>query len=212
MDLTIKNLSYSHSHDSRSQAHLFEIPDLKIQTGEHVLIKGPSGSGKSTFLNCLSGILSPTSGSIAYAQKDLTRLLPAEIQTFRKNHIAYVFQNFSLIEYLTPLENTLLNPSGTPEEARQILHLLGLEKQSSKQVRYLSMGERQRVAIARALTGTQSVVLADELTSSLDKHATSNVMTLLKSLKKEATIICVSHDERIESFFDRILNFEDFCS
>ena len=122
----------------------------------------------------------------------------------RKENISLVFQNYNLIDYLTPVENVRL---GGKEDAMSLLRAMGLDEiQSRRNVMQLSGGQQQRVAIARALASNAPVLLADEPTGSLDRKNGHMVMDILHQLNAEGkTVIMVTHDETIIRQNDKII-------
>jgi len=191
--------------------NLFFVKEFRVESGESVLIKGPSGKGKSTFLHLLAGLVNPVSGSLFYDSINFIQLNENEKCTFRRQHISFIFQKLNLIDHLTPIENIELGSKTQlgDAEIKKTLDLVGLGGKESERTSSLSLGEQQRVAIARTLVSTSQIVLADEPTSSLDEDNTNSIMALLLKSTKEKTLIAVSHDQRIEKHFNRVIQFED---
>lgn len=177
---------------------------LTIRAGAFVSIMGPSGSGKSTLLHILSGLDSPTSGSVRCGDVDLHRGGDRVLSAFRRRHLGFVFQQFHLLPVLTARENILLPlllDGRRPEEGyfRRLTALLGLEERLEHLPHELSGGQQQRVAIARALIAGPEVIFADEPTGNLDSRSGDEVMTLLKQLHGELgkTLVVITHDAAI---------------
>ena len=127
----------------------------------------------------------------------------------RKNNISLVFQNYNLIDYLSPLENIRLVNSKASEE---ILLKLGLDKsQIKRNVMKLSGGQQQRVAIARALVSEAPVILADEPTGNLDESTAGEIIEVLKKLAKERNkcVIVVTHSKEVARAADTILELNN---
>lgn len=203
------------------------VDDLAIAPGEHCLLTGPSGSGKTTLLGLLGGVLKPQSGSVTVLGQRLDTMRATGCDAFRAAHIGVVFQLFNLVPYLPVLENVLLpcrfsaerraraiaggqNPRAS---ARSLLDRLGLGPALlSRPVTALSVGQQQRVAVARALLGAPEIVLADEPTSALDAETSQEFMTLLfeESSASGSTIIFVSHDQSLASYFRRRIDVRAF--
>lgn len=190
---------------------LFSINMLKIKQGQRVLIRGASGKGKSTFLHLLAGLLSPAKGSIRVGDFLISQSSEAESSDFRRKNIGIVFQKLNLIDYLTVFENVLLSSQNDRERALAALNSVSLGSKIEARTSVLSLGEQQRVAVARVLAGNAKVVLADEPTSSLDLKNTNQVMETLLNSIRDKTFIVVSHDERIEKYFDQMIDFEEYC-
>ena len=156
------------------QQVLFDI-NFTINPGEFVTIMGPSGSGKSTCMNIIGVLDTATSGTYKLYGKDTTTLTPDDMATIRNEYIGFVFQNFNLLSKRTVLDNVMLPlmyrgwvMNDRIKRAREMLHLVGLEKFETYFPTQLSGGMKQRVAIARALAGNPKLILADEPTGSLD--------------------------------------------
>jgi putative ABC transport system ATP-binding protein len=192
--------------------------DLELDRGEVVLVMGPSGSGKTTLLSMLGGLLRPTSGELWIDGVDITALSEREIAGFRARRFGFIFQDFNLLKALSASENVevALNLAGArgraaAERATELLSTLGLERRLAFSPDKLSGGERQRVAVARAIANHPALILADEPTANLDSRRGAETMRLLRRLAKEdgATVLIVSHDERLREIADRVLWLED---
>jgi ABC-type lipoprotein export system ATPase subunit len=195
------------------QRPLFHIPKLEIKGGEKILIKGASGTGKTTFLHLLSGLFSPNEGSIVIGETDLASLSEEHRTVFRRKNIGIVFQKLNLIEHLTAIENIelALTAGADLKKAGVALKAVGLSGREHDRTSVMSLGEQQRVAIARVMAGNAQLVFADEPTSSLDeKNAFQALELLLKACEKK-TLIVVSHDHRIEKYFSKIIDFNEWC-
>lgn len=197
----------------------FELPRLEVPSGEKVLIVGPSGSGKSTLLSLVCGIVRPDRGRAVVDGVDLASLSSGRRDRFRAETIGIVFQMFNLLPYATALENVLLALAFAPArrrrvrgrervEALRLTDALGLPEHLVVETPAveLSVGQQQRVAVARALIGGPSLIVADEPTSALDASAQSAFLDVLFERVAEAgaTLLMVSHDERLSGRFDRV--------
>ena len=191
---------------------------LTVYRGEMVAIMGPSGSGKTTLLNCLSGLDTIDEGMILIAGKELARL-PDDVRSeFRARHMGFVFQLFNLIPVLSALENvelpallTGIRPSEARRRAWAVLEQVGLADRAGHKPAELSGGQQQRVAIARALVNQPDIIWADEPTGNLDTETADEVMALLRRLNREngQTFVIVTHDPRIGSMCDRVIQMRD---
>ncbi|MEP7097344.1 MAG: ABC transporter ATP-binding protein [Dokdonella sp.] len=191
---------------------------IEVFAGELTLISGPSGCGKSTLLAILSGLLRPDSGRVVALGEDLARLAPTALEQFRLQHTGFVFQGFNLFPALTALEQVALplgylglaNPVAR-ERARAALSEVGLGSRMQLRPAELSGGEKQRVAIARALAKEPQLLFADEPTSALDAGNGQIVIDTLHEIAGThgATVLCVSHDQRLIAHADRVLAMED---
>jgi putative ABC transport system ATP-binding protein len=203
-----------------------DIPAFEAMPGETVFLFGPSGSGKSTLLGLLGGVLMPERGHVALLGEDLGTKRARERDQFRADHIGFIFQQFNLLPHLSMLENVLLpcrfsrrrtacamtQGGSAQEEARRLLHALGLDPERQRQrVAELSVGQQQRVAAARALLGRPEILIADEPTSALDAERQSDFLNLLlhESQHAQSTVIFVSHDRRLASHFTREVSLQD---
>lgn len=193
--------------------------DLSIEAGEFVALLGRSGSGKSTLLNLLSGLDSPTAGSVRIGGEDLAALDPDGLAHYRSTQIGIVFQSFHLLPGRTALANVEmpLVLDGEPREERReraaaALDAVGLGDRAHHRPSELSGGEQQRVAIARALVRNPALLVCDEPTGNLDSTTADGVTELLLTLQRErgVTIVLVTHDEELaRRCASRIVVLED---
>ena len=201
--LSMNKVSYQYKE--ARQSVLSQI-DQEFEAGKFYAIIGKSGSGKSTLLSLLAALDNPTSGKILFEGEDIQEKGDSY---HRKHHISLVFQNYNLIDYLTPLENIrLVNPAATKE----ILLQLGLEESHvNRNVLKLSGGQQQRVAIARALVSEAPIILADEPTGNLDEQTAGEIIDVLKSLAKERNkcVIVVTHSKEVANAADTILELHE---
>jgi putative ABC transport system ATP-binding protein len=187
--------------------------DLDLYEGEFVVLLGPSGSGKSTLLNILGGLDTPTSGTVRYADHDLSLQDDALMTQYRRSHVGFVFQFYNLIPSLTARENVALvteiaeNPM-TPEEA---LARVGLAERMDHFPAQMSGGEQQRVAIARAVAKRPQVLLCDEPTGALDAQTGVLVLDVIARVNQElgTTTVVITHNAVIAAMADRVLYFGD---
>jgi putative ABC transport system ATP-binding protein len=202
------------------KVHLQVIKDssLAILPGELTLVIGPSGSGKSTMLSMMSGLLRPDTGRVLALGVNLWTLGETALDRFRLEHCGFVFQGFNLFSGLTALENVVLplqylgvRGAQAATRARQVLDEVGLGSRIHLRPAELSGGEKQRVAIARALVKNPALIFADEPTSALDKSNGQIVIDLLKRIASDrgATVLGVTHDPRLLSHADRVIELED---
>ena len=201
--LSMNKVSYQYKE---ARQNVLSQIDQEFEAGKFYAIIGKSGSGKSTLLSLLAALDSPTSGKILFKEEDIQEKGDSY---HRKHHISLVFQNYNLIDYLTPLENIrLVNPQATKE----ILLQLGLEESHvNRNVLKLSGGQQQRVAIARALVSEAPIILADEPTGNLDEQTAGEIIDVLKALAKERQkcVIVVTHSKEVANAADTILELRE---
>ncbi len=191
---------------------------LHVASGEFVAVMGPSGCGKSTLLHLIGGLDRPTDGIVRIEGQDLSALDDDDLTDLRRERIGFIFQFFNLIPTLDALGNTALplvlggmRPADAQLRAAEWLERLEVADRSTHRPEELSGGQRQRVAIARALVTEPSLILADEPTGNLDSSAAADFAVLLRETvdRWERTILLVTHDVRISSYADRILQMKD---
>lgn len=191
---------------------------MATHPGELTIIIGPSGSGKTTLLGLLSGLLRADQGEILSLGVNLQSLDSAGLERYRSRHSGFVFQGFNLFGPLTAREQVMLPlryATGFSEDlgvvADRALAEVGLAEKAHLRPMELSGGEKQRVAIARAIAKAPSLLFADEPTSALDSANAERVVALFRTLahRKNSTIICVTHDERLLRHADRVFHLCD---
>nr|WP_287904256.1 ABC transporter ATP-binding protein [Chloroflexus sp.] len=191
---------------------------ITVTAGEFVVLLGKSGSGKSTLLNLVSGIDTPTSGTIWVAGQRLDQLSECERTLFRRRSIGFVFQFYNLAPTLTALENVLLplelngqRGAAARSAALAMLDAVGLANRAHTYPDRLSGGEQQRVAIARALVHNPDLVLADEPTGNLDSDTGAQVLDLLDRLTRQVgkTLVMVTHSREMIGVADRVLQLRN---
>jgi putative ABC transport system ATP-binding protein len=191
---------------------------LTIEAAQLTLISGPSGCGKSTLLSIMSGLQRPDAGSVVALGEDLWRGDRRTLDRFRLLHTGFVFQGFNLFPALTALEQVMLplgymavDDADAARRAQETLDEVGLAARAHLLPAELSGGEKQRVAIARAVVKRPQLLFADEPTSSLDAANGQIVIDTLRRIAHEhgTTVLCVSHDPRLVTHADRVLEMED---
>ena len=182
-----------------------------IKQGELVIILGSSGAGKSTLLNILGGMESVS--EVIVNGKDIAEYYPKQLTRYRRNEIGFVFQFYNLIPNLTAKENVELANElvANPIDAEVALKEVGLENRINNFPSQLSGGEQQRVAIARAIAKNPSLLLCDEPTGALDYQTGKKVLKILqdRSLKKNSTVIIVTHNAALAPIADKIIRIQD---
>lgn len=190
-----------------------DIAALRVEAEECVAVTGPSGSGKTTFVNIITGLARPDTGRVLWGTEDIAALPETRRDRLRAETIGLVLQDFHLFPGLSALDNVLLPArlcraasAATVRQAETLLARVGLTRHTQA-IETMSRGELQRVAVARALLRQPKVLVADEPTASLDPDNGAEVIDLLISLAREtgATLIAISHDERLVRRMDREL-------
>ena len=213
----LENLTKTY-HRREEPVHALDNVSLEIEGGGFVAITGSSGSGKTTLLLTLGGLIRPTSGKVAFANRSLYDLTANRLASYRAHSIGFVLQTFNLIPYLTAIENVVVpmllcngSVADRSEKAAALLDKLGLARRMDFLPRELSVGQQQRVAIARALANDPEVILADEPTGNLDPGLSSEVLDILRQLNESdgKTIVMVSHDPKSGQVAGRNLKLED---
>jgi len=173
---------------------------MEVQEGEVLVICGPSGSGKSTFIRCINRLEQHQEGEIIVDGIELTNDLK-NIEAIR-SEVGMVFQSFNLFPHLTVLQNVTLAPiwvrkksrSESEEKAMELLTRVGIPEQASKFPGQLSGGQQQRLCIARTIAIEPEIILMDEPCSALDPISTLKIEETMHELKKNYTIIIVTHN------------------
>ena len=189
---------------------------LAVEKGELVAIMGDSGSGKSTLLHMLAGVDKPTEGQVLIQDVDITSLNEKEMTIFRRRNIGLIYQSFNLIPNITVEKNILLplmldQRKPAPAFFEEVIQTLRIDNKLKRFPHQLSGGEQQRVAIARSLITRPAIILADEPTGNLDRKNSEEVTSLFRLVNQRfhATILLVTHDEKIALSCERIMFMVD---
>lgn len=199
--MEIKGVRYSYDN----KRNILKNVNAGLETGKMYAILGPSGCGKTTLLSLLGGLDSPVEGQILYNGEDIEK---AGLASHRKNNVAFIFQSYNLIDYLTPRENVALTSKLPP---LPILERVGLtEEESKRNVLKLSGGQQQRVAIARALASDANVILADEPTGNLDEDTAAEITEILSECahQMKKCVIIVTHSNELAKQADVIFRLK----
>ena len=211
----LKNINLNYLLNGNNIKILKNI-NFEIKKNERVAIIGESGSGKTSLLMLMSGLESPTNGSIVFDKEDLSKINEKRRTEIRRKKIGLIFQQFYLIPNYTALENVMFpmqinKINNEKEKATSILEDFGLINRKNNLPSELSGGEQQRVAIARAISFDPEIILADEPTGNLDRKNTELVSNLLLeySRKKKICLILVTHNMNLARKCDRIMKLVD---
>jgi putative ABC transport system ATP-binding protein len=209
--LVVEGLTKRHGSGAGAVDALAGV-DLTFARGTFTAVMGPSGSGKSTFLACVAGLERPTSGRVLLEGTDVTAWDEARRTRMRRDRIGFVFQDFSLVSYLSAEENVALparlaGRRADPLAVKLALARVGIEHRAKYLPSALSGGQQQRVAIARALVAQPAVMLADEPTGALDSATAREVLRLLRSAVDDLaqTTVMVTHDPVAASYADTVV-------
>lgn len=199
--LEARNIKYSYDGNKA----VLKNVSIEFEVGKIYAILGPSGCGKTTLLSLLGGLDSPSEGQVLFEGVDIEK---EGLAFHRKNNVAFVFQSYNLIDYMTPAENVALTSKLPP---LPILERLGLTKEEAKRnVLKLSGGQQQRVAIARALASDASVILADEPTGNLDEDTAVEITAILKECahQMQKCVVIVTHSNDLAKQVDVVLRLK----
>lgn len=191
--------------------------NLDFNVGEFVAITGESGSGKSTLLNVLSSLDTYEEGKLYINNEDISNYSIDELDTYRRDFIGFVFQDYNIIDSYTVYQNVAMALTvqgySKAEKHKKVLELIekvGLTKQLKQKAIKLSGGEKQRTVIARTLAKDCPILVCDEPTGNLDRESARNVLSLLHEIGKDKLVIIVTHDfDSVKEFSSRKIRLYD---
>lgn len=192
--------------------------DLELLAGQITVLMGASGSGKSSLLHLLSGLDTPTEGTVWLDGRPMADFADAEIARWRALHMGFVLQQNNLMPMLTIEENVAapLIMAGwrrgkALDRAGELLSAVGIYERRGHWPSGVSGGEAQRAAVARSCVGEPKVIFADEPTGSLDSSSGEAVLGIFRDIAKRtgAAALLVTHDQRVAAIGDRILKVRD---
>ncbi|RJG09077.1 sn-glycerol-3-phosphate ABC transporter ATP-binding protein UgpC [Pseudomonas cavernicola] len=172
--------------------------ELKIDSGEFLILVGPSGCGKSTLMNCIAGLESITGGAILVDEADISGMSPKD------RDIAMVFQSYALYPTMSVRDNIAFGlkirkmpQTAIDEEVARVARLLQIEHLLARKPGQLSGGQQQRVAMGRALARRPKIYLFDEPLSNLDAKLRVEMRTEIKLMHQrlKTTTVYVTHDQ-----------------
>ncbi|MFA6625130.1 MAG: ABC transporter ATP-binding protein, partial [Bacilli bacterium] len=214
--LTLDNINKTYEVKKGPSVRALCDVSLSFSDTGLVFILGKSGSGKTTLLNIMGGLDRPDSGKILFRDRDLLSSSSKDLESYRREDVGFVFQDYNLIPELSVGENVSLSLEliGDASERRgkveKALESVGLKGFYGRMPSELSGGQRQRVAISRAIVKSPSLILADEPTGALDSKTSEDLLSLLKSLSLSRLVIVVSHDRDLaDKYADRIIEIAD---
>lgn len=215
--LKAEKLSKSFSSGGAMQ-HVLKNIDLQLYKGDFTVIMGSSGAGKSTLLYALSGMDTPTLGTITFGDKVISDLTQDGLAVFRRNHCGFVFQQIYLIDTMSVMDNVLSagllvnkDKKALIAKAKKLFAAVDIpEKTQKKFPTQISGGEAQRVGIVRALINSPQILFADEPTGALNSKTGLDVLnTLTKFNEQGQSVVMVTHDMRSARRGNRILYLKD---
>jgi iron(III) transport system ATP-binding protein len=171
---------------------------LKVDAGELFFLLGASGCGKTTLLRCIAGLETPTSGSIFFGEREVTRMPP------HKREAAMVFQSYALWPHLTVgqniafgLEERRVPKAEIKRRVEEALEMVQLPGYGGRSIDQMSGGQQQRVSLARALVVKPKCLLLDEPLSNLDAQLRVEMRREIRRIVKEngLTAVYVTHDQ-----------------
>ena len=190
---------------------------FSVESGEYVAVMGESGSGKTTLLNLLAALDRPTGGTVLLGGQNLAEIPEERAAAFRRDHLGFVFQDFSLLDTFS-LEDNILLPLVLQGKSRgemksrlvPLADRLGISDLLKKYPYEVSGGQKQRAAVARALITHPQLVLADEPTGALDSKAAGELLRLFEAVNRDGqTILMVTHSVQAASHAGRVLFIKD---
>ncbi|MDO5344364.1 MAG: ATP-binding cassette domain-containing protein [Lachnospiraceae bacterium] len=199
--IEVSNLSYYYTKERM----ILNGINLVLENGKLYVIFGPSGCGKTTLLSLLGGLDEAKEGTIVIDGREVREI---GLDKLRKEKVSFIFQNYNLIDYMTPIENVQLTARVDP---LPVLESMGLTAEEAKRnVLRLSGGQQQRVAIARALASQNPIILADEPTGNLDEGTAKEIMGILKDAARihNRCVVLVSHSREAAEIADKVFELK----
>ncbi len=219
MLIELDEVTKIYNQDQVNEVVALDSVNLQVESNSMVCLRGASGSGKSTLLSIIGCVFQPTSGRVAIAGKQLSRLPDRFMTLHRRRNIGFIFQKFNILPALNVRDNITLPliPLGIPpaqmrEKAEKLMERFSITHRQNFPAGQISGGELQRVAIARALINDPPLILADEPTAHLDSRLSEEFMSMMAALKSAGkTIIITSHDPLVtkHSSIGRIIDIKD---
>lgn len=215
--LETKDLCKTYIVDKNSNNVLQNV-NFRVEEGEFVSIMGPSGSGKSTLLYTVSGMDSITAGQVIFDGDDISKMNEKELSKIRLHKMGFIFQQMYMMKKLCIMDNIVLPGYQAGVEKREeinkraedLMRRLEIIDTADREITEVSGGQLQRACLCRALINKPAVLFADEPTGALNSKASYEVMKeLLKANQSGATVVMVTHSERVAAISDRIIYLVD---
>lgn len=218
-DILLKTDSLSKSFSSGGALqHVLRNIDLTLYRGDFTVIMGASGAGKSTLLYALSGMDTPTLGTITFGDEDISDLSQDGLAVFRRRHCGFVFQQIYLIDGMSIMDNVLAagllvskDKKALAGRAKELFEAVGISPETQRKFpTQISGGEAQRVGIVRALINSPQILFADEPTGALNSKTGLDVLDMLTGFNEQGqSVVMVTHDMRSARRGNRILYLKD---
>ncbi|GEO74424.1 phosphonate-transporting ATPase [Levilactobacillus namurensis DSM 19117] len=214
--LELKDIRKSYRMN-KSEFPVLKGISLEFDRGEFVSILGESGGGKTTLMNIIGGLDAQYEGDVLLNGQSLRQASTKQLDTYRRQTIGFIFQNFNLISHLSILDNVMVSLQMTKlsrkeqrDRATDLLDQVGLKEHRHKHPNQLSGGQKQRVAIARALASDPDIIIADEPTGALDSQNTKEILALMDDIAASGKlVICVTHSQEVADHGTRIVHMAD---
>jgi ABC-type lipoprotein export system ATPase subunit/ABC-type antimicrobial peptide transport system permease subunit len=209
--IQLKDVTKTHINSRNSKVEALKGINLELPSKGFMLLVGDNGSGKSTLLSILGCLDSVTSGQFLVDGRDFAQLKQSDLDDWRGKDVAFVFQEYNLLQSYTVAENirlgkTLSGETMTDEEISKLLKKVRLEGFEHRYPKDLSGGERQKVAVARALARNPRLILVDEPTAQADEQSTISLLEILKEISKNILVVIISHKTTlVTKYADRII-------
>ena len=217
--LEVQDLCKTYVIDKR-QNNVIRNVSFTVEDGDMVAIMGPSGSGKSTLLYSVSGMDKPTSGTVLFDGKDITKLTANELAEVRLDKMGFIFQQMYMMKNLTILDNIVLpaieskkgseSKSDKIKRAEELMRKLSIIDIADNDINEVSGGQLQRACICRSMINNPKLLFADEPTGALNRTSSAEVMDELEKLNADGTtIMLVTHDPKVAAKCKRVLYIVD---
>ena len=216
--LKTENLSKSFSSGGSLQ-HVLRNIDLELYQGDFTVIMGASGAGKSTLLYALSGMDTPTLGTITFGERVISNLNQDELAVFRRDHCGFVFQQIYLIDGMSVTDNVMSagllvskDKKAILAKAKELFAAVDISEETQKKFpTQISGGEAQRAGMVRALINSPEILFADEPTGALDYNTGKSILKLLQDTCriKGMTVILITHNSAIAPMADRVIKIKN---
>ncbi len=212
--ISLRNVS-KQFHTLNGDILALDDVSLDIEMDSFTCISGHSGSGKTTLMNIIAGYDFPDKGSYHFLGQSVTDMTKHQLESFHRDEVGMIFQDFKLLDHLTVYENIALplhyrHVRVSGKQLDECLSKVAMNGYGNSFPSQLSGGQKQRVAIARVLISGVRVILADEPTGALDRETGEMIVGLLKNLTVNGyTVIMVTHDQEFASYCDRIIVMEN---